>query len=53
MKTWRGVLLEFGPAELLDTGLIRPIAMGIGSNIFGDSESWRESSWPIWRSMCR
>ena len=30
IRTWRGLLLEFGPAELLDTGLLRPLAMGVG-----------------------
>jgi len=35
VRTWRGLLLEFGPAELLDTGLIRPLAMGVGSNLLG------------------
>ena len=33
--TWRGLLLEFGPAELLDTGLLRPLAMGLGQRLFG------------------
>jgi hypothetical protein len=35
MRTWRGLLLEFGPAELLDTGLIRPLAMGLGTSLLG------------------
>lgn len=33
--TWRGLFLEFGPAELLDTGLIRPLAMGLCTRLFG------------------
>lgn len=35
MRTWRGLLLEFGPAELLDTGLIRPLAMGVCTSLLG------------------
>jgi hypothetical protein len=35
MLTWRGLFLEFGPAELLDTGLLRPLAMGIGIGTLG------------------
>ena len=35
VRTWRGLLLEFGPAELLDTGLIRPLAMGVCSSLLG------------------
>ena len=35
MRTWRGLLLEFGPAELLDTGLIRPLAMALGTGLLG------------------
>ncbi len=35
IRTWRGLLLEFGPAELLDTGLLRPLAMGLGISAFG------------------
>ena len=35
MRTWRGLLLEFGPAELLDTGLIRPLMMALGTSILG------------------
>jgi hypothetical protein len=35
LRTWRGLLLEFGPAELLDTGLIRPLAMGACSSLLG------------------
>lgn len=33
--TWRGLFLEFGPAELLDTGVIRPLAMGLATKLFG------------------
>ena len=32
---WRGLFLEFGPAELLDTGVIRPLAMGLATRSFG------------------
>jgi pSer/pThr/pTyr-binding forkhead associated (FHA) protein len=35
MRTWRGLLLEFGPAELLDTGLLRPLAMGACTTLLG------------------
>jgi hypothetical protein len=35
MRTWRGLLLEFGPAELLDSGLVRPLAMGVGISLLG------------------
>jgi hypothetical protein len=35
MRSWRGLLLEFGPAELLDTGLIRPLAMALGTSVMG------------------
>jgi hypothetical protein len=34
-RTWRGLFLEFGPAELLDTGLIRPMAMGVCTRLLG------------------
>ncbi len=30
-RTWRGLFLEFGPSELLDSTLLRPLAMGIGT----------------------
>lgn len=33
--TWRGLLLEFGPAELADTALLRPFAMWIGVDLLG------------------
>jgi hypothetical protein len=35
MRTRRGLLLEFGPAELLDTGLLRPLAMGVCTSLLG------------------
>jgi hypothetical protein len=35
MRTWRGLLLEFGPAELLDSGVIRPLAMGLCIALLG------------------
>jgi hypothetical protein len=35
LRTWRGLLLEFGPAELLDTGLLRPLAMGVCISLLG------------------
>ena len=35
IRTWRGLLLEFGPAELLDTGLIRPLAMALCTGFLG------------------
>jgi FHA domain len=35
LETWRGLFLEFGPAELLDTGLIRPLAMGVCTRLLG------------------
>ena len=35
VRTWRGLLLEFGPAELLDTGLIRPLMMMLGTSVLG------------------
>jgi hypothetical protein len=31
----RTLVLEFGPAELLDTGIIRPLAMGLGMEALG------------------
>ena len=34
-RTWRGLLLEFGPSELFDSTLLRPLAMGIGTRAFG------------------
>jgi hypothetical protein len=34
-RTWRGLFIEFGPSELLDASIIRPLAMGIGRQMFG------------------
>jgi hypothetical protein len=31
-----GLVIEFGPAEILDSTLIRPAAMGIGVHVLGD-----------------
>jgi hypothetical protein len=33
--TWRGLLLEFGPAELVDSLLLRPFAMWLGQDFLG------------------
>jgi hypothetical protein len=35
IRTWRGLFLEFGPAELLDTGAIRPFAIAVCTGVFG------------------
>ena len=35
IRTWRGLFLEFGPAELLDTGLLRPMAMAVCTRLLG------------------
>jgi hypothetical protein len=35
VRTWHGLLLEFGPAELLDTGLIRPLTMAVCTALLG------------------
>ena len=35
LRTWRGLLLEFGPAELLDTGVIRPLMMALFTGLLG------------------
>ena len=35
IRTWRGLFLEFGPAELLDTGLVRPLAMAVCTRLLG------------------
>jgi FHA domain len=35
IRTWRNLFIEFGPAELLDAGLVRPAAMGICTAILG------------------
>lgn len=31
-RTLRNLLVEFGPAEIADTGFIRPLAMGLGAH---------------------
>jgi hypothetical protein len=33
--TWRSVFVEFGPAELLDATLLRPLSMGLGGQYLG------------------
>jgi hypothetical protein len=35
LRCCRNLLIEFGPAELLDSGFIRPLAMGLGAHYFG------------------
>ncbi|HEY7502615.1 MAG TPA: FHA domain-containing protein [Gemmatimonadales bacterium] len=35
IRTWRGLFLEFGPAELLDTGLVRALAMALCTRLLG------------------
>ena len=35
MRTWRSLFLEFGPAELLDTGLIRPLTIALCTGVLG------------------
>lgn len=35
LKTTRKIFLEFGIAELLDAGLLRPLLMGIGTQLLG------------------
>jgi hypothetical protein len=35
LHTTRKILLEFGPAELLDAGLLRPALMGFGTALLG------------------
>ena len=37
LRCCRNLLLEFGPAELLDSGLIRPLAMGLGAHYLGQT----------------
>jgi hypothetical protein len=34
-RTWRGLFVEFGPSEVLDASLIRPLAMGVGRQMLG------------------
>ena len=36
-RTARELLLEFGPAELLDSLVVRPFAMGLGVRMLGDA----------------
>lgn len=35
MATCRKLLVEFGPAEALDTGVVRPLAMGLSAQLLG------------------
>lgn len=35
LRTATNLIIEFGPAEILDTGLIRPFTMGVGTRWFG------------------
>ena len=35
LRTAANLLVEFGPAEILDTGVIRPFTMGAGTRLFG------------------
>ena len=35
LRTARNLVLEFGVAELIDTWLVRPLAMGLGMRYFG------------------
>jgi hypothetical protein len=35
LRTAANLMLEFGPAEILDTGLIRPFTMGVGTRLCG------------------
>ena len=37
LLTTRNLLFEFGIAELIDTGFLRPLAMGLGMRFFGQS----------------
>ena len=34
-RTWRGLFIEFGPSELFDAALVRPLAMGVGTRVLG------------------
>jgi hypothetical protein len=36
-RTARELLLEFGPAELLDSFILRPLAMGLGVRLLGET----------------
>jgi len=35
VRVTRALIVEFGPAELLDTGLTRPLAMGLCASVLG------------------
>jgi len=35
LRTAANLMIEFGPAEILDSGLIRPAAMGFGTRLLG------------------
>jgi hypothetical protein len=35
LRTTRAIFMEFGPAELIDGGLLRPLLMGLGTRLFG------------------
>lgn len=35
LKTTRAIFMEFGPAELIDGGLLRPLLMGLGTKLLG------------------
>ncbi len=35
LSTTRAILMEFGPAELIDAGLLRPLLMGLGTQFLG------------------
>src|SRR5437763_2644302 len=35
LRTAANLVIEFGPAEILDTGLIRPLTMGVGTRLVG------------------
>jgi len=35
LRTATYLILEFGPAEILDTGIIRPFTMGVGTRLLG------------------
>ena len=35
LRTAMNLMIEFGPAEILDTGVIRPFTMGVATRMFG------------------
>ena len=35
LATAANLLIEFGPAEIFDTGIIRPLTMGLGTRLLG------------------